>query len=486
MAAAARAILPPAPNVRKAIGMASTVALALIAGATAVVSIQVAATLALLVLLLAVRRESRTAGLMVMWTYWLLIPGVRRVLDLSGTSPGADPLSLLPFVSTALLATMELWQNRLDRKARWILGLGAAGICLGLPVGLLVDPAGALFAAVAYTASLSAFVLGWGDGTRRISRPTLYRMLAVALVPLSIYALFQYFSSLPVWDAKWVDSGALGSLSAPQEGHIRVFSTLNSPFTFAILLGTGILLGLGRKWHVRKTVLVLMIAPVVLALAVTYMRSVWLGLVIGLLVFAAAMRGEVARRVVLVVIFCTVGLIVVGGSNSTTSAFTERVTSLGSPGKDVSAQSRLARTNQLLPVALRQPLGAGLGQAGLTSERLGGSSDEFLTTVDNGYLSLLYQSGLLAFVLLITALGGSLVAGFEGLRSREGADRQVQAALVATLTMLLLVLAAGEVLFGLPGVIFWYLCGLAVASSRASGGGDRGRIAVQSPSRIHG
>jgi O-antigen ligase len=481
MAAAARAIMPPAPNLRGAISVASVVGLALVAGATAVVSIQAAATLSLLLLLLAVRRQSRTAGLMLMWSYWFLTPGLRRVLDLSGASPGADPLSLLPFVSTAVLAAMEIWQNRLDRRARWILGLAAAGIALGLPVGLYVDPAAALFAVVAYTASLSAFVLGWGDGTSGMSRPTLYRMLAVALVPLSLYALLQYFSSLPAWDARWVDSGALGSLSAPQEGHIRVFSTLNSPFTFAILLAAGLLLWMGRRWGVRKTVLALVVAPVILALALTFMRSAWVALVVGLLVFAAAMRGGVARRVVLVVIVCIVGVVVVGSSNPTTRAFTERVTSLGNPGKDVSAQSRLQRTSQLVPVAVRQPLGAGLGQSGLTSDKLAGSTDEFLTAVDNGYLSLLYQSGPLGFAFLMAALGTSMVAAVRGLRSREGADRLAQAALVATLAMLLVVLAAGEVLFGLPGAILWYLCGLAAASSRLSGGRIRRSRGAQSP-----
>jgi hypothetical protein len=35
--------------------------------------------------------------------------------------------------------------------------------------------------------------------------------------------------------------------------------------------------------------------------------------------------------------------------------------------------------------------------------------------------------------------------------------------LLATIIMLLVALAAGDVLFGIPGVILWYLCGTAVA-----------------------
>ncbi|HEU4707555.1 MAG TPA: O-antigen ligase family protein [Solirubrobacterales bacterium] len=470
MAAAARAIPLPQPQVLRRVLAAGLIALvALAVGATAVVSIQAATTFVLLVLLVAVRKESRSGGLLVMWSFWFLAPGLRRVFDLSGAAPGADPLSLLPFAATVLLAAMELWEDRLDRRARWILGLGVAAIGLGLPMGLLVDPAAAIFAATAYGAAISAFVLGWGDGTSRISVPTLHRALAVAMVPLSLYAILQYFVVLPVWDSKWVASDPLGSLNAPQEGHIRIFSTLNAPFTFAILLAAGILLvGLGRRRSLRRNLFLLV--PSVLALALTYMRSAWLGLVVGLIVFAILMRGQVSKRVFVVAIVCTVVLIAAGSGNSTTRAFTERVTSLGSPGKDVSAQSRLERTNQLVPVAIRQPAGAGLGQSGLTSAKIGGSTDEFLTAVDNGYLSLLYQSGPVAFAMLVAALGGSVVAAARGLRRREGLERQAQAALIAALAMLLVALFAGEVLFGLPGAILWYLCGLAAASSRRAGG----------------
>jgi hypothetical protein len=436
--------------------------LALIAGALAVISTQAAVTLVLLVGLIAVRVQSRTSGLMLLWMYWLLAPLIRRTLDLAIAAPGADPISLLPFLGTGLLAFMELRENRLDRRGRGILALAFAGVLVGVPAGFSADPEAASFAVLAYGAGVSAFLIGWGDGLRREEGSTLNRTLAAALIPLSAYAIVQYFFPLASWDAEWVASDALGSLNAPQEGKIRIFSSLNSPFTFAIVLATGFLFGLGLKRRLSKT-LVMTIVPLI-ALSLTYMRSVWLGFFVGVLIFAAAARGRTAGRIGATIAICLVGVMVAGNSNPTTRAFTERVMSLGNPEEDVSAQDRLERTNQLLPVALSKPLGAGSGQAGLASERLGGTTDEFLVNVDNGYLSHLYQSGPFGLLMTLVALIASLAAAVRGLGLATDADRRARAALLATLVMLLVTLAAADVLFGLPGAILWYLCGMAVAT----------------------
>ena len=461
------------PQIMRSSNLATIAAgvLALLVGALAVRSPQVSVTLALLVLLLAVRTWSRTAGLMTLWTYWLLAPLVRRMLDLTVAAPGADPLSLLPFLGTGMLALMELRENRLDRRARLILAVASIGIMLGVPAGLAADPAAASFAAVAYGAGVSAFVLGWGDGVRP-EGSTLYRTLAAALVPLALYAIAQYFFPLASWDANWVDSGELSSLGAPQEGYIRVFSTLNSPFTFAIVLATGILLGLGVRRRLGPSFL--MTLPLVVALSLTFVRSAWLALVVGLLVFAVVARGRAAGRMVVVVVVCLVALVVVGDSNPTTQAFTQRVTSLGSPDEDVSAQKRLETTQRLLPASISQPLGAGLGQAGL-AVRLERSGDAKPMTVDDGYLSLLYQSGPFGLLLVVGALIASASAAVQALGRGPERDRPAHAALLATLVMLLVALASADVLFGLPGMILWYVCGLAVASA------SRARRAMRGP-----
>lgn len=442
---------------------------ALVVGALTVKMPQIALAGTLLVLLFAVRNESRTGGLTLLWVYWLLLPLVRRVLDELTNTGGPDPLSLLPFVATALLAVMELRENRLSRRARAILLAGTAAFVIGVPVGLAADPTAVIFAVVAYMAGLSAFVVGYGDQVRPATGSTLERALMVALVPLALYGIAQYFYPLTSWDQHWVSVADIASVESPQEGHIRSFSTLNSPFTFAITLTVGLLFAL--SWRRRFLLTMLYVLPLVVALALTFVRSAWLSLVIGLIVYAAAGRGRAAGKTVAVILVCLAGLMVVGSSNPTTKAFTDRITSLGDPDEDRSANERLETTNRLLPQSISQPLGAGLGQAGLAAG-LSESGEGKVVEVDNGYLAILYQSGPLAFLFLLVALGSCVGAAIKMLGRAPPEERQYRAVVLAILVALLLAEASADVLFGLPGVIFWYLGGVSVAGLTGSAVGD--------------
>jgi len=435
---------------------------ALLAGAMAVRSPQLAVAGTLLLLLFAIRVESRSAGLATLWIYWLLIPMVRRIVDLVGSAPASDPLSVLPFVATALLALMELRENRLNGRARTILAVAAAGFLIGVPVGLTVDPAATTFAATAYMAGLSAFVIGWGDEARPEAGSTLERVLRVALLPLALYGIAQYFFPLTAWDANWVDSTQLGSIEAPQEDHIRVFSTLNSPFTFAILLSVGIVFSVSMRRRFGTALVYLL--PLLVALGLTFVRSAWLSLVVGLIVYAAAAKGRAAGKTVAIILVCLVGVVVLGSSNPTTKAFTDRITSLGDPEADVSANERLETTNRLLPQSVGQPLGAGLGQAGLAAN-LSESGETGVVDIDNGYLAVLYQSGLIAFLMVMWAVFASVSAAVYSLGRAPPEARSYRAAVLAILVMLLVAEASADVLFGIPGVVFWYLAGLSVASA---------------------
>ena len=467
--------LPARLRASDATTAAAVAAIAVVGGALAVRSVQAAAALALLVALLGIHGQSRRAGLVGLWTLWLLAPWLRRVLALVEGTPGADPLALLPFVATGILALIELRRSTMTRPARLTLTIAAAGFLIGAPMGLFADPQAFSFTLVAYFAGLSALVLGWGDG--REGSLSLVRVLVVTLPPLAAYGILQYLFPLPAWDSTWLETVNLGSIGAPEEGHIRVFSTLNSPGTFSLVLAIGILLGFGVPRPASAAVPTT--ALLVLALALTFVRSAWLTLALGVVVFAAAARGRAAGNVVGVIAVCLVALIVAGGSNPTTKAFTQRLTSLGELSKDVSAQARLQSSNELLPTAVGQPLGAGVGQAGL-AVRLGGSDNESIETVDNGYLAILYQVGLVALLLITAAMARSVIAAIRALRGGDGTiSRGAMAAVLASLVALLLAHAAHDMLYGITGAFFWYLAGVAFAAEAAQSAPSTGHTSLR-------
>jgi hypothetical protein len=244
-------------------------------------------------------------------------------------------LALLPFIATGVLALIELRRTTMSSAARTTLGIAALGFLIGAPMGLLADPLAFGFALTAYLAGLFAFAIGWADA-RGDGRLTLGpgpdggappdRPVRGAPILLPADVLGRELDRL----------GRPRKHRRPQEGHIRIFSTLNSPGTLGLVLAVGLVLGLSVRR--RPGLAVPATAVLASALALTFVRSAWLALAFGLLVYAAAARGRSAGKLVGVIAVCLVALVVIGGSNPTTRAFTQRVTSLGELSEDDSAQ----------------------------------------------------------------------------------------------------------------------------------------------------
>jgi len=442
------------------------IALAAVAAlATAILTVrspQLGASAALVGLVVTAYVGHRPTGLAALWALWLLAPGLRRVLGLETGYVGADPLAVAPFAATGLVAALALLQFRLSRQATLVLVAGGVGLLLGLPAGI-ANPSAAAFAGVAYASALGALVIGWSEGGRPLRRWSLSRALAVGAPVLALYALFQYFVALPAWDDAWLEQVDFVSVGSPEEGRVRVFSTLNAPAVLAIVLSLGLLLGLVRR-RVGPVSLALM-TLVTVALAVTYFRSAWLALVVGILVLLMITRGRAMPQLLALVAVLAVAGLALSLSQGTLDAFVGRVSTFGSLDTDVSAEARGETAQALAPRILVAPLGYGLGSTGEATRLAGG--DEGLPVVDNGYLSLAYQVGIPGALLV---LAGLFVATWTSARSALRADPDRNAAtLTAVFAFFIVLLLSGDQLYGLPGAILWYLVGAALARQAADG-----------------
>ncbi|MDQ3608367.1 MAG: O-antigen ligase family protein [Actinomycetota bacterium] len=448
----------------RTVGFIALTAVAALATASLTVrSPQLGASAALVGLVVSAYVGHRPAGLVALWGLWLLAPGLRRVLGLETGYVGADPLAVAPFAATGLVAALALLQFRLSRQAKVVLAAGGVGLLLGLPAGV-GNPAAAVFAAVAYVSALGALVIGWSEGHRPLRRWSLARALAVGAPVLGLYALYQYFVGLPAWDDLWLEQVDFVSVGgAPEEGKVRVFSTLNAPGVLAPVLALGLLLGLVRR-RIGPVSLALM-TLVTVALALTSVRSTWLALMVGLLVLLAITRGRATPQLLALVAVLGVAGLALSFSQGTLDAFVERASTFGDLGTDVSAQEREETARALAPRILAAPLGYGLGSAG-EATRLAG--DEGVRAVDNGYLSLAYQVGIPGALLVLVGL---FVATWTSARSalRTDPDRTA-ATLTAVFAFFIVLLVSGDQLYGLPGAILWYLVGAALARQAAGGG----------------
>jgi hypothetical protein len=427
-------------------------ALSAVTAAVTMTSVQMGCALALVILTVGLYSADRTAGVIAVWTIWLLAPLLRRVFFLSDPIEDADPLALAPFVATGAVAAAEALRGSLSKRVRRMLAFVLAGYIIGMPVGFLQSPESAAFGFFAYLSGAACLVIGYREAQER--RTLVLPAVLIVLVPvLALYAFRQYYLPLPEWDQVWFNTAEIGTTGSPDEGRVRVWGTLNSPGTFATVLAVATIVYLTVKrltpFHIVGGLAVLG------ALALTYVRSAWIGVVAAAVAIAVVSRGAALSRLVVLGLLM-VALAPVAFSGSAGAALTDRFNTLGALESDESAQTRSTTGFRLVPRALQQPLGVGVGQAGEAS-RLGGRGFRY---TDNGYLSLLFQTGPVGFVLVMTALVMVLRSAWRNVRRFADATNVLVAGVLA---YFLVTMIAGDQLYGVPGMMLWYVGGVAVA-----------------------
>jgi hypothetical protein len=416
-------------------------------------SAQYGCTVAIVVVTVGLYVRSRTAGLVAVWMCWLLGPFVRRLFLLDPDAAiGAEPLALAPFLVTAIVIGLELQQIKVSPRLRKALMYVSIGYAIGVPIGFVNAPAAAAFAFFAYVTAGASMVIGYRESSD--VRPVLPRLLVAASPFLALYAFRQYYVlPLPEWDRVWRLTADFDTGGSSDQGRIRVWSTLNSPGTFASVMGVAALAYLTTRrlsfWTIVGSFAVLA------ALTLTYVRSSWLGLAVALVAMLLVSRGGALRQIVPIgVVVIALGPVVLGGS--TQQAVTERAQTFGNIEGDESGNDRGGGWVTLIPYSITQPLGSGLGTAGEATRLAGGG----VRVTDNGYISLLYQVGPFGFgLIMFVAWRAARHAWRSAWRRPHGLDLLVFGAIVFSGV----VAVFGDQLYGLGGMIFWYCVGVALA-----------------------
>jgi hypothetical protein len=431
-------------------------AAAFLVAAAVMASVQVATAFTLVALVIALHQYNRQWGIIAVFAFWLIAPGLRRVLGLMTGYLESDPLSLAPFLATSAVAGLELLRFHVPTVIRRILLAAAGGFALGLPVGLVAGTSSGMYAFVAYLAGVSAAVLGVGERTSARDS-TLRKVLLYGIPPVAAYAVYQHVVGLPAWDKEWVAASQFGSIGISEGEPIRSFASLNSPGTLASLLGLSLLMFL--TVHRLRLITAVALVVVCVAISFTFVRSAWVALIVAGVAHVIASRGASARVVfgfTLVIVMAAVALSPV---SPTAHQVVERFKTVKNLGQDTSATERQATFSDTLPIAVRAPIGHGLGSAGEATKLQG---DSLLRAPDNGYLALMYQVGPVGFLIVVGALGFVLAAAWNGARS-PGPGQDLRLALFALVVYLLVTLAAGDEFYGSHGVVLWFIAGQVLA-----------------------
>lgn len=349
---------------------------------------------------------------------------LRRVFPAADAS--ADPSAIFPFIVALPLAARGIHFKK-PAAATLLVIWTTVGAALSFTVPL-VGLAGWLNFAVPLLAAFG--IRSTLDGVSTFVRAT---VLCGAIA--ATYGIVQYFVAIP-WDVAWLERAGIRSIGTFGEPTFRPFATLPAPQTAAMLSSVVILIVVFRRTLLRSGTAVLIWALVSssVLLLLTLARTVWLALALALIVGLLATGGRRARQLVpfvavvaLFLSFAPQGEVVIGRAQTLTQLQSD---------KSFNARRDLIGQAD----ALVSPIGIGIGRLSAASRAVENS------TIDNGYLIVLGELGLVGMGLLVWVLVWL---------ARQ--SRRVDSSFLT----LLLVGSAGSFVFGnLPGLLLWTLAGI--------------------------
>jgi hypothetical protein len=290
------------------------------------------------------------------------------------------------------------------------------------------------------------------------------------LALLSLYGILQFFS-LPAWDVFFVLSAPNMGIGVPRPFQLRVFSLLNSQLPFAAVTAAGLLFLMAKRhW---------MAIPVALigytALLLSLVRTVWLTLIIGLLVFlvypplrTVGRSLQIAAGALIAVLFLALPASQFVDLESAAYVVGDRFNTFTYISEDASLYARLESTYQVLASISRDPIGKGLGASGTATFLVDDSSR--LLTFDNGLLDIPYTFGWLGGAAFIVALGAVLLRVLRPIRSSD--DLLVTAARAVAVSSSALILSVTHTFTGVVGALFWSSTCLVFAAQHWHRNGD--------------
>ncbi len=299
-----------------------------------------------------------------------------------------------------------------------------------------------------------------------------------------LYGAYQYLVGFPAHEVVW----AQGSHSANQTigDSMRAFSTFSFTSTFShfMVITACISWAAMRLQSVGR--LMRLLAPIVfgiclLGLAVTFVRSSFLGLIMAGLVMVVV-AGKPARRLKRLVAVVAVGCVAVVMSPSsvgdaqaydqpsTGALVADRLLSMRDPSSVGSFNYRLRLWQKTLyQTSTTYPMGVGIGAG--TASRFGGNGfAAAMAYSESQYFSIMAETGWPGFILFLWVTIAGLIFSLRVYDELEDPERKRLALLAFGLQVGILTtgITGGPILYTLPGsAYYWTALGLVAALRRA-------------------
>ncbi len=351
-------------------------------------------------------------------------------------------------------------RNEVLRTNRWVL------ICSGVLIAVYVvtffrtPSMPAIFSLdleMRFLAMMLFFMLLRLDGRHAA---ILVRLMLWSVGLLAVYGLIQYF-----WDYERLLPLVYNLPDLLADGHRRLYSYSLSALEAAYAAMIAILILFSGATRSTLRVALWWTAILVPCLLLTYTRSAYLGLIVGVGVLCILKRPPLKHILGVGVIAscCVCGVVQFYGNVTSKSSLGQRLESIFSQD-DQSSLAHKERMQSAVRVVAADPLGIGLGKYGTVQARFSGGVSEAAYT-ENWILEVAVETGVIGAFAYVALTAAVLVSLVLRIRGKIACPKMLTAAIAVFVAMTIagIMIPVWDTL--LPTVYTWALVGMALNPS---------------------
>lgn len=391
------------------------------------------------------------------WWLWFLAPLLRRIADYHSRF---DPMGLMltaPYLVSSI-AVLSLIQNlpRAHKQDTLPFIFVIAAIAYSFSVGYINNSLMVVLRTLLdwLPPVIFGFHLSMQWRNYPAIRSHIQRVFVWGVIVMGGYGIWQYMVA-PEWDRSWLRSVEMVSFGRPEPMGIRVWSTLNSPVSFASVMLAGLILLLSSNHKLSIPASTVGYLSFLLSLV----RAAWGGWIIAILTLISSIKQSIQIRLLgtfLVMLLCILPLTTI---DPFASVIDKRLNTLTNVQEDSSFEDRAETYAANFDAALSQSLGRGLGGTWYT----GGNGQAVRVAFDSGILDIFFTLG---WVGALPYLGGMLMLLFLQFSGEESTVDPFANAARAITSSHFVMLLLGSFMTGAPGLIFWSFLGLGLAAHK--------------------
>ncbi len=392
-----------------------------------------------------------------MWV-WFTSPFIRRVVDYQGGWVDPSPVLLAPVLVSFIAGLGFLrWALPSLRYGGAPFVPAFAGTLYGLGVGLIRSSFDYKLAQPMLT-WLTPIFLGfhlfhnWRDYPRY--RTALQWTFMLGALVMGAYGVAQFLLA-PQWDRFWMINVEYLSFGKPEPLGIRVYSTLNAPGPFAVVMMACLLVLFSAKSWLRFPAAIAGYLSFLLSMT----RSAWTGWVLGMIALLAGMELKARLRLLVAAVVLVAVIVPLAMMPPFSQVVGPRLQSMAQPKNDTSLTERVKGYGKYLSEGFLDPLGKGIGV--MDRVYAVAADDETIGPHDSAILELLLSLGVPGALFYGIGLIALLLSLWRRAEIRQ--DVFANAARAIALGMFAQ-LVFGSVMIGVMGVMLWGFSSIVIAA----------------------